>query len=179
MSPPVRPEDGATLAGMYHGDLRNFLRLLQDAVLRGAIGGASPLEPTRILHLMGQEHVRTMYDALGATSWIYVRRTVLGEEPTGTSSAPLWVRFRQVDAAERCGISAPAIRRYIEQWRDAGLVAFDREEGRSEWWRLTGTAAVGFAALLLDAGRDIAPLLAGAGPPTALVGDIAEREEQP
>jgi len=163
--PPITPEDGATLYGLYHGNLRSFLKLLQDAVLAGAgPGGARSLTTDRVLALMGRQHLRAVRDGMGKTAWGYLVDTVLGP----TSAAPLWGAFRQVDAAARTGRKASVIKPHFDTWIETGAItaldeppAGHRTGGRGDWYRLSGNAATALAALALNDGRDVMPLIDG------------------
>ena len=163
--PPITPEDGATLYGLYHGNLRSFLKLLQDAVLAGAgPGGARSLTTDRVLALMGRQHLRAVTEDMGTTAWRYLVTTVLGPTP----SAPLWGAFRQVDAAARTGRKAPVIKPHFDAWIETGAItalnappAGHETGGRGEWYRVSGHAATALAALALNDGRDVRPLIDG------------------
>jgi hypothetical protein len=166
--PPVEPEVGSRLYTLYRGNLRNFLQLLQDAVLRGAgPHGATPIPLERILLLMGREHVRELEQKLGPTAWGYFRQTVLGNG----SQDPIWARFRQTDAARRTSKKPPVIKPHMDAWITAGYLLPDAgadpagtPQARGDWMRLSGVAATAFAALALEQGRPIQPLLEGFGP---------------
>jgi hypothetical protein len=163
--PPITPEDGATLYGLYHGNLRSFLKLLQDAVLAGAgPGGARSLTTDRVLALMGRQHLRAVTDGMGHTAWGYLVATVLGPTP----QAPMWGAFRQVDAAARTGRKAPVIKPHFDAWIETGAITALEEPpighgtgGGGKWYRVSGNAATALAAIALNGGRDVTPLIDG------------------
>ena len=163
--PPIEPHVGEALYRLYHGDLRNFLRLLQDAVIRAAgTRGATPISPEQIVGIMGREHAAAIAQDLGETSFGYFRRTVLGAGP----GEPIWGTFTQAEAARRSGVSAPGFKRHMDQWFKRGYIAVERTDGRSEVVRLSGEAAIAFAALAIQDGVAIDPLL-GTDSPLALL----------
>jgi hypothetical protein len=177
--PPIAPEDGAMLYGLYHGNLRSFLKLLQDAVLAGAgPGGARAMSTNRVLSLMGREHIRTVENSLGRTAWTYLVETVKGTQP----DAPIWGAFRQVDAASRTQKKPPVIKPHFDSWIERGAITPletppDGQDPRSrgDWYRVSGNAATALAALVLAEGRDVQPLLRGmaAGPQPQLRAPLA------
>lgn len=59
-------------------------------------------------------------------------------------------------------MSAPAFKRHMDHWLERGYVRPDRVEGKSEWVRLSGEAAVAFTALTLERGEGAMALLGGA-----------------
>jgi hypothetical protein len=163
--PPISPEDGAMLCGLYHGNLRSFLKLLQDAVLAGAgPGGARALSTDRVLSLMGREHIRAVENSLGRTAWMYLVETVKGTQ----RDAPIWGAFRQVDAASRTQKKPPVIKPHFDTWIEHGAITPlatppDGQDPRSrgDRYRVSGNAATALAALVLAEGRDVQPLLSG------------------
>jgi hypothetical protein len=161
--PPVRPEDAMALYGAYLGDLRNYLRLLSDAAVRGLdLHGGRSLTATDVIALMGPQHLRMMEQALSAANWRHFVRVVLGD----SADDPILPVFRHTDVKQRCGVKDPTANRLITELERGGWIVFDRQEGVSVYYRLSGAAAIGFASLAAATGRDVARLMTVV--PTAL-----------
>nr|MCU0633468.1 hypothetical protein [Gemmatimonadaceae bacterium] len=155
--PPVAREDAIALYAAYLGDLRNFLRLLSDAALRGLdLHGGRSLSAVDVVALMGPQHLRAMEQALSAANWRHFLRTVLGERP-GDAVLPT---FRHTDVKQRCGVKDPTANRLITELERGGWIAFDRQTGVSVYYRLSGAAAIGFASFVAARGDDATALLA-------------------
>lgn len=155
--PPIAPGEAMVLYGAYLGDLRNYLRLLSDAALRGLdLHGGRSLSAADVIALMGPQHLRMMEEALSAANWRHFVRVVLGEGPDD----PILPVFRHTDVKQRCGVKDPTANRLITELERGRWIAFDRQEGVSVYYRLTGAAAIGFASLAAATGRDIAALTA-------------------
>lgn len=136
---PIEPADAAAIYRRFFGDLRNFLRLLNDAAMRVlGVEGIRPMTPDDVLRSMAGEYRKRIEGALSDTIATHLRTTVAGDE------GPRVYRFRHADVSARCGIKGPAAKRVMDALRTAGLIEFDRAEGQSEWYRVCGDVSVAY-----------------------------------
>ncbi|HET7228836.1 MAG TPA: hypothetical protein VFJ16_02405 [Longimicrobium sp.] len=132
--PPVEPRVAADLYALYHGDLRNFLRLLSDAcALALGIEGISPLSAERIVAAAAPRYAKSIERRIGTTDFDYlttvVRGTSAGEFTVGTTAA-------------RTGLGQSGASRLIGRLRGSGLVVQTRTEGKRVLYRAEGQVLI-------------------------------------
>jgi hypothetical protein len=134
---PVAPPDAVALYRRYEGDLRNYLRLLSNAVQRTPVVGApAPLTVAAVVQTMAEPYRRALVRQLGAVDAGHLAATVAG--------AAAGVRFRVADVAARTGLKQPSATELVERLRAKGAIRHDGTAGRSTYYRLRADAEVAF-----------------------------------
>jgi len=134
---PVAPPDAVALYRRYEGDLRNYLRLLSNAVQRTPVVGApAPLTVAAVVQTMAEPYRRALVRQFGAVDAGHLAAIV-----AGTAAG---VRFRVADVATRTGLKQPSATELVERLRARGVIRHDGTEGRSTYYRLRADAEVAF-----------------------------------
>jgi DNA-binding transcriptional ArsR family regulator len=134
--PPVDPEEAARLYALYHGDLRNFLRLLGDAcAVALGIDGIRPLSAERIIGSAAPRYLKGVRRRIGDADAMHL--AAIMERGRGEE-------FFVAEAAAATRLSQSAASRLLGRLRDAGLAVPTRQQGKKLYYRPTGEAAVAF-----------------------------------
>jgi DNA-binding transcriptional ArsR family regulator len=137
--PPIESADAARLYGLYHGDLRNFLRLLGDAAERGlGLRGVDSMTVTEVVRHAAPGYERSLRRRIGDTDFGYLARIV-------GASGGMVPEFRVTDAARFLDITQASASQLVERLTRAGVIRQARVQGRSVYYRPTGEALVGLA----------------------------------
>jgi DNA-binding transcriptional ArsR family regulator len=132
--PPVEPDVAAELYSLYHGDLRNFLRLLSDAcALALGIEGIEPLSAQRIVAAAAPRYAKAIERRIGTTDMDYLSRVV--------RAAPS-DEFTVGGTANRTGLGQSGASRLIARLRNSGVVAETRTEGKRVYYRPAGQVLI-------------------------------------
>lgn len=134
---PVEPEVAAELYRLYHGDLRNFLRLLSDAAaLTLGVEGIQPMTADRIVAVAAPRYAKSIERRIGPTDLDYLSRVVLDTETELNVTA----------VAQRTGLGQSGASRLVGRLREAGLLFQSRTEGKRVYYRPAGQVliALGF-----------------------------------
>lgn len=150
--PPVEPLVAAEIYTLYQGDLRNFLRLLGDAAERQlGLSGPQPMSTAAILRSVSSEYALVLRRQIGDNDFASLATIVdayRGADP----------EFRVTDAAHVLKVSQAAASQLMERLLQHRVVNRTRSEGRSVYYRPTGS-------MLVAMGVDPQSLAAGAAPP--------------
>ncbi|MFL5576679.1 MAG: AAA family ATPase [Gemmatimonadaceae bacterium] len=142
LTPPIEPAVAAALYERYHGDLRNFLRLLSRAVQHHAITSPGrPLGAGELVALMAPRYWPDLVKRIG--------------EPDARHLAVIYAEklydaeFRVADAVQAIGtMTQPAASKLVRRLLAAGVITQSRVDGKSVYYRLrTGdlTIALGLS----------------------------------
>ncbi|MGH7577576.1 MAG: AAA family ATPase [Longimicrobiales bacterium] len=134
--PPVEIDAVADLYDRYHGDLRNFLRLLSEAsnLLLG-IDGVQPLTELQILRTMNQEYRDRVIRQLSEDDYVYLQTLARkgGDRPEG---------FRVTEVKEWLNVSLAGASGIVDRVLGARMLVRVGRSGKSVYYQLTGAASV-------------------------------------
>jgi hypothetical protein len=131
---PVEPQTAARLYALYHGDLRNFLRLLGDAAaLALGVSGIEPMTAERIVAVTAARYARTIERRIGALDAEYLAKVV---------RATAGGEFNVAAAAQASGLGQSGASRLVARLRDVGIVLQTRVEGKRVFYRPAGQVLV-------------------------------------
>lgn len=137
--PPVTIDAAEALYSLYHGDLRNFLRLLSAAVQRAVLAGApTSLTLDDVTHTIGPAYRAAITARLSGDDASYVERLVHSYGD---------VQFTEADVQDKgrgLGLSQSAASRLIDRLEAAGSCALGQVSGRKKFYRWSGDTLVGF-----------------------------------
>lgn len=139
--PPVALDAAVALYGLYHGDLRNFLRLLSTAVQRAVLAGApASLTLSDVIHTMRPAYRAAITARLNGDDASYVERMVhsYGDAP-----------FTEADVQDKSlgvGFSQSAASRLIDRLETAATCTLADVSGRKKFYRRSGDTLVAFGA---------------------------------
>lgn len=135
---PVAPAAVAELYDRYGGDLRNFLRLLSNAVQRRPIAERpEPLTARAAVQTMAPTYRRTLVRQLGEVDAGHLAVLVEGGAPG--------MRVRSADIAARTGLAKASVTELLGRLEARGAIRHDATEGRSTYYRLHPDVEVAFA----------------------------------
>jgi hypothetical protein len=133
--PPIEPAVAAALYAVYHGDLRNFLRLLSDAAAAElGLTGITSLSERSILDAMAPRRGAYLLRKLGTTDFTHLTTLV------GQSSDP--GEFRVTDIATRVKLSQGSASKLVDRLQRDGAVAMARTDGRNTYYHVTGDVLI-------------------------------------
>lgn len=139
--PPVAIGAAETLYSLYHGDLRNFLRLLSTAVQRAVLAGApASLTLDDVIHTTRPAYRAAITSRLTGDDASYVERLVrsFGDVPFTESDVQ--------DKRRGVGLSQSASSRLIDRLEAAGTCTLTDVSGRRKFYRWSGDTLVAFGA---------------------------------
>lgn len=135
---PVAPEAVAELYRRYDGDLRNFLRLLSNAVQRAPVAERpAPLAARTAVQTMAPVYRRTLARQLGEVDAGHLATLVEGGAPG--------MRVRSADVAARTGLAKATVNELLGRLEAKGAIRHDATEGRNTYYRLHPDVEVAFA----------------------------------
>lgn len=135
--PPVAPDAAETLYRRYAGDLRNFLRLLSNAVQRAPMAGRpEPLTARAVVQTMAAPYRRTLAQKLGAVDLAHLATIAGGGSPG--------LRVRAADVAARTGLAKGSVTELLARLEGKGALRYEATEGRNTYYRLRPDAEVAF-----------------------------------
>jgi hypothetical protein len=134
--PPVEPDAVGQLYDRYHGDLRNFLRLLSEAsnLLLG-INGVEPLTETQILRTMGQEYRDRVVRHLSEDDLRYL-------ETLAREGAAYPAGFRVTEVKGWLDVSQAGASGIVDRLLAGRMLTKVGHAGKSIYYQLTGAASV-------------------------------------
>jgi hypothetical protein len=133
---PVEPQAMGKLYDRYHGDLRNFLRLLSEAAnLRLGISGVEPLREDQILRAMGQEYRDRVTRHLSHDDVRYLE--VLAREGAGLPDG-----FRVSEVRHWLDVSQAGASGIVDRLLGARMLVQVGRAGKSVYYKLTGAASI-------------------------------------
>jgi hypothetical protein len=134
--PPVETEAIGELYDRYHGDLRNFLRLLSEAsnLLLG-INGIEPLTEAQILRTMSQEYRDRVVRQLSEDDVRYL-------ETLAREGAALPDGFRVTEVKRWLDVSQAGASGIVDRLVAARMLVQVGRAGKSVYYRLTGAASI-------------------------------------
>jgi hypothetical protein len=134
---PVEAKDAADLYAYYHGDLRNFLRLMGEAAERIlGLHGLQPMQPTQVIGAVAPDYRHQLERLLGETDSGHLKALIgRGEQ-----------EFRVADVAAATRLKQPTATKLVERLAHKGVIRHVRTQGRSVFYRPTGSALIAFAA---------------------------------
>lgn len=136
--PPVEPSVGARVYRRYHGDLRNFLRLLSRAAQHHAIRAApEPMTEAAILTTMSPLYLRDLVHHIGESDVTHLRRLV---EAAGTAAAHDVFRVSEVQT--RLKVAQSTASDMVERWLERGVIRHASTSGKSVYYRLSGDTRI-------------------------------------
>jgi DNA-binding transcriptional ArsR family regulator len=136
-TPPVAPDDAAALYRRYAGDLRNFLRLLSNAVQRTpVVGRPAPLTARAAVQTMAEPYRRALAQRLGEVDLAHLAALADGGGPG--------LRVRPADVAQRTGLAKGSVTELLARLEAKGAVRYDRTEGRNTYYRLRPDTEIAF-----------------------------------
>lgn len=157
-TPPIAPEDAATLSKAFVGDLRELLRALEAAVLRAAPLGVRTLPLADAMGTISQQQRELLRERMDGAAWANLVRVALGPD----AASPLVQRFREADAVRRLApMTQPGVHQNKKQWLADGLVRGDGRSGNSAWLTLTGEALLAMLPELVAQGKPLDAILSG------------------
>ena len=143
--PPVAPDAAEMLYRRYAGDLRNFLRLLSNAVQRTPmVGRPEPLSAHAVVHTMAAPYRRALAQKLGEVDLTHLAALVGGGRPG--------LRVRAADVAVRTGLAKGSVTELLARLEKKARSGTRRPRGAT---RTTASAR---------RGSRIRPGVAAAGP---------------
>lgn len=137
--PPVAIDAAEALYSLYHGDLRNFLRLLSTAVQRAVLAGApTSLTLEDVIHTIGPAYRAAIAARHSGDDASYVERLVhsYGDVPFTEADVQ--------DKARGVGLSQSAASRLIDRLEAAGTCTLAQVSGRKKLYRWSGDTLVAF-----------------------------------
>ena len=135
--PPVAPDAVGALYRRYAGDLRNFLRLLSNAVQRTPIAGRpEPLAAPAVVQTMAGPYRRVLAKQLGDVDLAHLAAVAEGAAPG--------LRVRAADLAARTGLAKGSVTELLARLEAKGALRYDATEGRNTYYRLRPDAEVAF-----------------------------------
>jgi DNA-binding transcriptional ArsR family regulator len=139
-TPPVAPDDAVALYRRYAGDLRNFLRLLSNAVQRTpVVGRPAPLTARAVVQTMAEPYRRALAQRLGEVDLAHLAALAAGGAPG--------LRVRPADVAQRTGLAKASVTELLARLESRGAVRYDRTEGRNTYYRLRPDTEIAFGLL--------------------------------
>lgn len=145
MVAPVEADAAADLYAYYHGDLRNFLRLMGEAAERVlGLHGVQPMQPHQMIGAVAPEYRHQLERLLGETDSGHFQ-AILGRGER---------EFRVTDVANATRLKQPTATKLVERLAHKGVIRQARTQGRNVFYRPTGSALIAFADLLADTGGD-------------------------
>lgn len=133
---PVETKAVGELYDRYHGDLRNFLRLLSEAsnLLLG-IDGVEPLTEVKILRTMSQEYRHRVVRQLSEDDFRYLETLASegGELPGG---------FRVTEVKRWLEVSQAGASGIVDRLLAARMLVQVGRSGKSIYYQLTGAASI-------------------------------------
>ena len=134
--PPVHDDAVQAFHATYRGNLRRFLVLLEGEVIQGPVRGHSLTTADIIVHVQGA-YLATLCDRLGdeVTTALLKLKSTDGGNPFEVTPSGL-VRASMVTSPSRAT-------EFIKLLEGAGVVMFERRQGTSRVYRLSGDAPVG------------------------------------
>lgn len=135
VTPPVEPAAAARLYARYRGDLRSFLRMLEQASnLMLGIEGVKPLTEEQILATVGAEYrTRVLREIEGDGRHL---ERIVAHAGTG--------EFRVAEVQQWTNVSQGGASGIVARLLEARLIREDRRHGKSVYYRLVGDAIVAF-----------------------------------
>ncbi len=135
--PPVAAAAVAALYQRYAGDLRNFLRVLSNAVQQTPIAGTpTSLTTAVIVHTMAERYRRTLRKAVGEVDAGHLAVVARDQTPG--------FLFRPADIATRTGLAKASINELLERLQTKGVVRYDHADGRNTYYRLGADTEIAF-----------------------------------
>ncbi len=135
--PPIAPDAAETLYRRYAGDLRNFLRLLSNAVQRAPMAGRpEPLSARAVVQTMAAPYRRTLAQKLGEVDLAHLAAVAEGGSPG--------LRVRAADVAARTGLAKGSVTELLARLEGKGALRYEATEGRNTYYRLRPDAEVAF-----------------------------------
>ena len=135
--PPIAPDAAETLYRRYAGDLRNFLRLLSNAVQRAPMAGRpEPLSARAVVQTMAAPYRRTLAQKLGEVDLAHLATVVEGGSPG--------LRVRAADVAARTGLAKGSVTELLARLESKGALRYDATEGRNTYYRPRPDTEVAF-----------------------------------
>ena len=135
--PPIAPDAAETLYRRYAGDLRNFLRLLSNAVQRAPMAGRpEPLSARGVVQTMAAPYRRTLAQKLGEVDLGHLAAVAEGGSPG--------LRVRAADLAVRTGLAKGSVSELLARLESKGALRHDATEGRNTYYRLRPDVEVAF-----------------------------------
>ncbi len=138
---PVALEAAAELYTRYEGDLRNFLRMLEQATT--AMSGTSAPQSLEAADVRGRitpRYWERLVSDVGAVVATHFKHTVRGA--SGRVAVPVLREFRQKDMQDRAEVKGPATQAAMKALIEAQYIHFVRSDGPSKYYRITGDAAM-------------------------------------
>ncbi len=134
--PPVETEAVGELYDRYHGDLRNFLRLLSEAsnLLLG-INGIEPLTGAQILRTMSHEYRDRVVRQLSEDDVRYLE--TLAREGRGLQDG-----FRVTEVRQWLEVSQAGASGIVDRLLAARMLMQVARTGKSVYYQLTGAASI-------------------------------------
>jgi len=133
---PVETEAVGELYDRYHGDLRNFLRLLSEAsnLLLG-INGVEPLTEAKILRTMSREYRHRVVRQLSEDDFRYL-------ETLASEGGALPGGFRVTEVKQWLEVSQAGASGIVDRLLAARMLVQAGRSGKSIYYQLTGAASI-------------------------------------
>jgi hypothetical protein len=138
LTPPIEPAEAADLYALYHGDLRNFLRLLTEAA--ESLLGVQAIRPmtAREVRAFGKaEYEQRLRHRLGLDDFGYLYR-IVATNPD--------VEFRVTDASKATRLSQGAASKLFQRLELKKVIYPTRTQGKSRYYRPSGDVLIAFGA---------------------------------
>lgn len=126
---PVQPEVAAAIYRRYHGDLRNFLRLLSRAVQHHAITApGQSMDAETLVQTMAPLYWPDLVRHVGQADAEHLAAVLAGAADDA--------EFRVADVAARAGITQASASKLVQRLATAGAIAQARSVGKSVYYRV-------------------------------------------
>lgn len=125
----------------YHGDLRNFLRLLSRAAQHHAIRATpEPMSEAAILATMSPLYLRDLLHHIGETDMTHLQR--LAEARTTEAAEAADHVFRVSEVQARLKVAQSTASDMVERWLERGVIRHAYASGKSVYYRLGGDTRI-------------------------------------